>query len=279
MTLLEDHRQFYARLITAGLPNNPRLVMAFAAVPRERFVGPGPWQILTAAGPLETPTGDPAFLYQDVLVALAHERRINNGQPSLHALCLSALEVKSGERIQHIGAGTGYYTAVLSELVGPNGVVIAYEIEEDLARLASENLSDRANVKVLHRSGAEGPLPESDILYVNAGATAPLNIWLDALRPGGRLLFPLIGGRGSTNDVGGKLLVTRGANGYPAKFISGVSFIPCIGASDERSMERLWHAFQRGEARSVQSLRRGTAPDQSCWVSGEGWWLSRHAAE
>jgi len=138
MTSLEGHREFYARLITAGLPNSPRLVMAFAAVPRERFVGPGPWQILTASGPLETPTSDPAFLYQDVLVALAPERRINNGQPSLHALCLSALDVKLGERVLHIGAGTGYYTAVLNELVGPQGEVIAYEIEEDLARLAAE---------------------------------------------------------------------------------------------------------------------------------------------
>jgi protein-L-isoaspartate(D-aspartate) O-methyltransferase len=279
MTSLYDHRAFYARLITAGLPENPRLVAAFAAVPRERFVGPGPWHVLTESGPLQTPTNDPAFLYQDVLVALAPERRINNGQPSLHALCLSALDVKPGERVLHIGAGTGYYTAVLSELVGPSGEVIAYEIEEDLAQRAAENLSDRTNVKVLHRSGSEGPLPDTDVVYVNAGATAPLDIWLDALRLDGRLLFPLTGGQGPRNEVGGMLLVTRCAHGYPAKFISGVSFIPCIGASDEESMERLWHAFQRGEARSVQSLRRGTAPDKSCWFAGGSWWLSREAAE
>jgi protein-L-isoaspartate(D-aspartate) O-methyltransferase len=277
MTSLEDHRAFYARLITAGLPQNPRLVAAFATVPRERFVGPGPWQILTASGPLQTPTNDPAFLYQDVLVALAPERRINNGQPSLHALCLSALDVREGERVLHIGAGTGYYTAVLSELVGPTGEVIAYEIEEDLAQLAAENLSDRANVKVLHRSGAEAPLPDADIVYVNAGATAPLDTWLDALRPGGRLLFPLTGGREGVNDVGAMLLVAQCEHGYPATFISGAAFIPCIGASGEESMERLWHAFQRGDARKVQSLRRGTSPDKSCWFAGDGWWLSRDA--
>jgi protein-L-isoaspartate(D-aspartate) O-methyltransferase len=275
MTSIEDHRAFYTRLITAGLPQNPRLAAAFVSVPRERFVGPGPWQILTASGPLETPTSDPAFLYQDVLVALAPERRINNGQPSLHALCLSALDVKEGERALHIGAGTGYYTAVLSELVGPSGEVIAYEIEEDLAQRAAENLSDRANVKVLHRSGAEAPLPDADIVYVNAGATAPLDVWLDALRPGGRLLFPLTGGREGTNDVGGMLLVTQGVHGYPAKFISGVSFIPCIGGSDENNMEQLWHAFQRGDAKSVQSLHRRTIPDNSCWFAGDGWWLSK----
>jgi len=279
MTSLNDHRAFYGRLITAGLPENPRLLAAFAAVPRERFVGPGPWQILTASGPLETPTNDPAFLYQDVLVALARERRINNGQPSLHALCLSALGVKEGERVLHIGAGTGYYTAVLSELVGPAGEVIAYEIEEDLSQHATENLSDRANVKVLHRSGAERPLPDADIVYVNAGATAPLDIWLEALRPGGRLLFPLTGGQEGMNHVGGMLLITRCVNGYPAKFISGVSFILCIGASDRESMERLWHAFERGDARSVQSLRRRTVPDKSCWFAGNGWWLSRDPAE
>jgi protein-L-isoaspartate(D-aspartate) O-methyltransferase len=279
MTSLEDHRAFYTQLITAGLPENPRLVTAFATVPRERFVGPGPWQILTASGPEQTPTNDPAFLYQDALVALAPERRINNGQPSLHALCLSALNVKDGERVLHIGAGTGYYTAVLSELVGPTGEVIAYEIEEDLAESAAENLIDRANVKVLHRSGAEGRLPDANVVYVNAGASAPLNIWLDALRPGGRLLFPLIGGREGTNDAGGMLLVTRCEHGYPAKFISGVSFIPCIGASNEQEMQRLWHAFRRGDAKSVQSLRRGTAPAKSCWFAGEGWWLSRDAAQ
>jgi protein-L-isoaspartate(D-aspartate) O-methyltransferase len=277
MASLEDHRAFYARLITAGLPENPRLRAAFAAVPRERFVGPGPWQILTASGPLETAMNDPAFLYQDVLIALAPERRINNGQPSLHAFCLSALDVKPGERVLHIGAGTGYYTAVLSELVKLSGEVIAYEIEGDLAQRAAENLSDRTNVKVLHRSGVEGPLPDTDIVYVNAGSSAPLDVWLDALRPGGRLLFPLIGGQGPTNDVGGMLLVTRVEDLYPAKFISAVSFIPCIGASDEKSMERLWHAFQRGDAKSVQSLRRGTQPDKSCWFAGDGWWLSRVA--
>src|SRR5262249_11971273 len=279
MASLPDHRWFYAGLITAGRAENPGRVAAFAAVPRERFVGRGPWQILAASGPLQTPTNDPSFLYQDVLVALAPERGINNGQPSLHALCLSALDVKPGERVLHVGAGTGYYTAVLSELVGPTGEVIAYEIEEDLAQRAAENLSDRANAKVLHRSGAEAPLPDADIVYVNAGATAPRDIWLGALRPGGRLLFPLTGGRGPSNDVGGMLLVTRGENGYPARFISGVAFVPCIGASDDESTENLWRAFQRGDARSVRSLRRGTPPDKSCWFAGDGWWLSRAPAE
>jgi protein-L-isoaspartate(D-aspartate) O-methyltransferase len=118
----------------AGIPKNDgRLVSAFALTPRERFVGPGPWKVFTAHGYIETPSDDPALLYQDVVVALAPERAINNGQPVLHALCLAALHVKEGETVVHVGAGTGYYTAILSKLAGPTGSVIAYEIEQDLA--------------------------------------------------------------------------------------------------------------------------------------------------
>jgi protein-L-isoaspartate(D-aspartate) O-methyltransferase len=278
MASLEEHRAFYARLITARLPDNPRLMAAFALIPRERFVGPGPWKIYTGSGLVDTPTNDPAFLYQDVLVALAPERHINNGQPSLHALCLAALDIKEAERVVHVGAGTGYYTALLSELVGPSGEVIAYEIEQDLAQRAAENLRDRPNVKILHRSGTEGPLPDCDILYVNAGASAPLDTWLNALRRGARLLFPLTAGQGQGTDAGGMLLVRRGEEGYPARFLCRASFIPCVGAQEARGMNELWRAFQRSDMRSVQSLRCGTAPDASCWFAGEGWWLSRSPA-
>jgi len=273
---LEAHRACYAQLITAGLPENPRLVAAFACIPREQFVGPGPWKIYTASGLLQTPTDDPAFLYQDVLVALAPERHINNGQPSLHALCIAALDAKEGERIVQIGAGTGYYTAVLSQMAGPSGEVIAYEIEEDLALRATENLRDRPNVEVLNRSGAEGRTPDCDIVYVNAGATAPLDTWLDALRPGGRLLFPLTSRLDSIEDMGGMLLVARAAQqGYHARFLCRAAFIPCIGASGEKKAAELSQAFRRGDARLVRSLRRDTAPDKSCWFAGDGWWLSR----
>jgi protein-L-isoaspartate(D-aspartate) O-methyltransferase len=43
---------------------------------------------------------------------------------------------------------------------------------------------------VEQHSGAEGPLPACDAIYVNAAATAPLDIWLDALKSGARCLCP-----------------------------------------------------------------------------------------
>src|SRR5271155_4156726 len=213
MDPLASHRSFFAQLVTsaAGAAKNERLIEAFATTPREIYVGPGPWKIFAGGSLIDTPTNDPAFLYQDVVVALAPDRHINNGQPVLHAMCLSALNILAGDKILHVGAGTGYYTAILAKLTGPSGSVEAYEIAPDLAARATNNLADIPSVTVPARNAAEGPLPPCDVLYVNAGATAPLHTWLDALRPGARLLFPLTpaDGPGGTPGVGAMLLITR----------------------------------------------------------------------
>lgn len=279
MERLEAHRHFYADLVTAsaGAAKNERLKAAFAAIPREHFVGVGPWKVFVGGNYVETPTDDPAFLYQDVVVALAPERRINNGQPVLHAINLAALDVKQGEKILHIGAGTGYYTAVLARLTGATGAVVAYEIEHDLAQNAIQNLSDFSNVTVEGRSGSEGSLPVCDAIYVNAAATAPLNVWLDALQLKGRLLFPLTpaDGPGGMPGAGGMLLVTRNdTNRFDARFVCPTMFVSCVGARDEETAQKLSVAFKRGDFRNVRSLRRNSQPDATCWCAGNGWWLS-----
>ncbi len=271
MDRLQAHRNFFAKLITAsaGVSDGP-LRDAFASTPREDFVGKGPWKILTSSGHIETPSDDPVFLYQDVLIALQPNSPINNGQPSLHALCLAALHVREGETIVHVGAGTGYYTALLAKLTGPAGSVFAYELEPELAQRASENLAAFSNVKVLAQSGSVGPLPACDVLYVNAGATAPLDVWLDALLPKGRLLFPLTPAEG----FGGMLLVTRTPKRFKARFLTRALFIPCIGGRDTETASRLEEAFKQPGFSSVRSLHRDNHPDDSCWFAGHGWWLS-----
>jgi len=274
MDRLEVHRTFYANLITAsvGIPASAtRLIAAFSSVPRERFVGPGPWRVFTAGGYIETPSDDPAFLYQDIVISLQADGQINNGQPTLHAACLAALRIEPGETIIHVGGGSGYYTAVLAELTGPSGSVVAYEVEQQLAERATANLADYPGVAVKHLSGAEGPLPTCDVIYVNAGATDPMDAWLDALRPGGRLLFPLTPAQGA----GGMLLLTRTeAGNFTSRFVCQAMFIPCLGARDDTIADRLTEAFKKGGLRDVRSLRRDKHPDVSTWCSGRGWWLS-----
>jgi protein-L-isoaspartate(D-aspartate) O-methyltransferase len=119
-------------------------------------------------------------------------------------------------------------------------------------------------------------LPKSDVIYVCAGATEPLQVWLDALSPGGRLIFPLTPGR----DYGAMLLVTRHAGDavFEARFVTRAGFIPCLGAQDENMRPRLKEAFQNPEWRKVRSLWvKSSEPDSSCWFAGQNWWLSTAA--
>ena len=93
MTELKTFQKFYAAYVTASVGvTNPRIVKAFASVPREDFLGPGPWEVNVDEGYILTPSADPALIYQDIVVALAPDRRINNGEPSLHARMLDAQE-------------------------------------------------------------------------------------------------------------------------------------------------------------------------------------------
>jgi protein-L-isoaspartate(D-aspartate) O-methyltransferase len=273
MDRMQAHRLFFANLITgqAGIPPGSELAVAFASTPREQFVGPPPWRIFTRSGYVESPTNDPELLYQDVMVSLGGEGHFNNGQPSLHAYCLAVLDPRKGERVVHVGAGTGYYTTLLAKLVGETGVVDAYEIEPEFARRATDNLAEFSYVTMHDRSGTEGPLPKCDVLYVNAGATEPLAGWLDALRPNGRLLFPMTPAEG----VGAMLLITKKDDGaLAARFLLQVQFVPCIGARDESTARRLNEAFRGSGWAKVKSLHRDETVDESCWFAGDGWWLS-----
>jgi len=256
--------------LSAGMPEDSAIARVFGTVPREKFVRDPPWRIF-GNGHEDELVEDPAKLYQDVLVKLKYEEAINNGQPSLHALCFAALRLRSGETVVHIGAGTGYYTAMLAMLVGDSGKVDAYEIEEDLAAEATENLREMPWVRVHADSGTVGPLPICDVVYVSAGATSPLDMWLDALRIGGRLLFPLT----PDEEYGGMLLVTRLPGGYAARFLCGAKFVGCKGARDAKMSRRLTECFHRGHAGEVRSLRRDSSPDTSAWCAGDGWWLSK----
>jgi protein-L-isoaspartate(D-aspartate) O-methyltransferase len=275
---VQEARQAYARAIaaSAGVPlSQHKLIAAFATVPREHFLGPPPWRLFTRSGDVEEPT-DPVDLYQDALVSLKPEAHLNNGQPSLHMGCLAALDVKEGETVVHVGAGTGYYTAILATLTGPSGRIVGFEIDADLARRAKDCLAGYPNVEVRHESGTTGALPQCDVVYVNAGATEPLRAWTDALRAGGRLLFPLTPEHGA----GYMLLISRTPAGtFAAQFIGGAVFTPCIGGRDEGTSRHLATTFAKRDASAVRSLRFDDPPDDSCWFAGAGWWLSTANAD
>ena len=273
--LAKRRRAYAAEIARRAGVTDPRIEAAFAAVAREDFAGRPPWRIGSGGFFGLASSDDPARLYEDVLVAIDAERGINNGQPSLHAQAIDALRLQEGETVLQIGAGAGYYTAILAELVGTTGGVIAYEIAPDIARRAAVNLARYRQVEVRARSGVED-LPRADAIYVNAAASHPVRAWLDALNPAGRLVFPLQ----AAGSSGAMLIVTRpeGGEAWPARLLTRVVFIPCEGAQDAEMGRKLDEAFRRGGQGRVRSLRFGSAPGGTDWVRGDGWALSTKPA-
>jgi protein-L-isoaspartate(D-aspartate) O-methyltransferase len=270
---LQDVRAFYARLMAAASKSNdPRLERAFELVPREAFLPPGPWQIVVDGRYVETPSADPIFLYQNVLVAIDAARGINNGEPFLHAAWIGAAAPQAGEVVCHIGKGTGYYTALLSVLVLPDGRVHGFEIEADLAERAGENLAPFENVSVVVGDATKLDLPPSDLIYVNAGVVAPPQSWLEALRPGGRMIFPWR----PLKEVGLTLLVRRSGTGFSVKPLMRSWFIPCVGASSGGVAKKVPTGREARDVLSVW-LTRDREPDATAAAVYDQVWFSSEA--
>jgi protein-L-isoaspartate(D-aspartate) O-methyltransferase len=278
-------RAAYARQILAAarVDNDPHLEAAFGTIHREDFLGPGPWPMLRWLGEyVQTPDADPVYLYTDSLVGILTERRLNNGQPSLHANLIHRAAPAAGEHVVHVGTGTGYYTAILSHLAGPSGRVTGIEYDSELAARAKANLAPYPNVNIVEGDGATVPFEQADVIYVNAGCTRPAENWLDGLADGGRLILPMTSdkgfGAGSPErmaSAGAVFRIERRGHDYFARWISSVAIFPCAGSRDEVSERALAEAFEKGGWQKVTRLYRSEGiADERCWLRGSKWCLA-----
>jgi protein-L-isoaspartate(D-aspartate) O-methyltransferase len=283
-------RRAYARQVTfLGNVRNANLERAYAEVPREAFLGPGPWPILRwpsyppSPGYTPTPDADPAWLYADTLVGILPERGLNNGQPSAHACWIAAAAPSTGEHVVHVGAGVGYYSAIMAHMVGPTGTVTAIEYDLQLASRAAANFAQAPNVEVVQGDGSVTPFAPADVIYVNAGASRPADAWLDRLKEGGRLILPLTTARNFTAPPafttlsGAVFAIMRRGGDYDAGFVGPIAVFPCEGMRDEVSERALAAAFDKGGYRDVKRLRRtDDVAEDECWLKAPGWSLTFH---
>jgi protein-L-isoaspartate(D-aspartate) O-methyltransferase len=206
---------------------------------------------------------------QNALVGLDVSKGINNGEPSLHAAWIGAVAPKSGETVCQIGAGLGYYTALLSRLVQPGGRVHAFEIQGDLAARARQNLEPFEGVTVVHGDATTLPLPPSDLVYVNAGVVAPPPHWLRALRADGRMILPWR----PAERVGLAVVISRRREAFQVEPLMAAWFIPCLGAS---STDVCLKAPDFREARAARSawLTADRPPDRTALAIYQDVWFS-----
>jgi len=241
-----------AELVARRIIHTPEVERAFRTVPRHAFV-PKPFAVLT--NPLLTEcieTFDPCHVYGDVRVLIKPDKLINCGAPGVVATQIEQLAAADGMRALHVGTGSGYYTAILAELVGERGTVVGVEYEPDLAEMSAAHLvrAGYTNVTVIEGDGAVG-VPEAapfDRILVSAGCADIAAAWVAQLGDDGRLVFPLC----HTSVLGprvmsGVLLTVHKLDEYLTGAIVGpVVFVAMQGAvalSDRQ--ERLADALQR----------------------------------
>jgi protein-L-isoaspartate(D-aspartate) O-methyltransferase len=153
---------------------------AFDAVPRAGFLPSAARRRAGFDGPIDIGHGQ------------------TNSQPRTVEAMLRLLEVRPGQRVLDVGAGSGWTTALLAHLTGPEGSVRGVELEPELAAWGAENVRRAAvswasvvpvDPDVL---GAPDGAPYDRIL-VSAEAAAIPPALLDQLADPGRMVLPVAG--------------------------------------------------------------------------------------
>lgn len=120
-------------------------------------------------------------------------------QPLVVAFMLELLEPREGEKILDIGSGSGWTTALLAEIVGKKGKVIAIEIIPELMEFGKKNVEkynflEKGIVEFICGDGTKGYKKEApfDKILVSASVQGELpNSWKEQLKIGGRIVTPI----------------------------------------------------------------------------------------
>jgi protein-L-isoaspartate(D-aspartate) O-methyltransferase len=161
-------------------PFDPLHLMAILEVPREQFVR----------------TEDVERSAEDVPLPLDDEGLATISAPHAYLLSFRLLELAPGDSLVELGTGSGYGAALAAFIVGPEGRVATFEIDERLFHWADRTLSEEPCVSGYH-ADAVGSAPRwgdaRKVVVTFAVETLP-DAWVAALPEGGRLVAP-VGGR------------------------------------------------------------------------------------
>jgi protein-L-isoaspartate(D-aspartate) O-methyltransferase len=280
-TLVDQRRYLAEELETVCGLRTPALIEALATVPREDFLPRGPWLIRSesdyfSGAPRQTPDDDARRVCHNVAVAIDPERQLFNGAPSVLAMCIDRLELAPGQRVLHVGCGLGYYSALMARCVGPDGHVVAMEVDAALADAAQRHLASVANVSVRCGDGSQILDEQFDAVLVNCGFTHPLPVWIDALPTGGRMIAPITAALpGTTIGKGPLLLLTKRDSDCAAQMVTVVAIYSAREIRDDALNQRIGQALMKGQFPRLNRLRRDSHDESGdCWLHGPGFCLS-----
>ncbi|MCE4604608.1 MAG: protein-L-isoaspartate(D-aspartate) O-methyltransferase [Aeropyrum sp.] len=219
----ERRRRMVETLRRIRLVTDERVLEALLRVPRHLFV----------------PPEYASMAYEDRPLPIGMGQTIS--APGVVGRMLQLLDPRPGDKVLDVGAGSGYQTALLAELVKPGGRVIAVERIPELAQLARENLEKAGygeNVEIVVADGSKG-LPQHapyNKIKVAASAPKPPQPLIQQLAPGGRLVIPI--GPPETQTL---TIIEKTPHGeIREKKDIEVLFVPLIGEHGYKQDWRKW---------------------------------------
>lgn len=204
-----DNEKLVIKMISEGSLGTPEIIDAFRKVDRKNFV----------------PKDQRRNAYGDYPLPIGHAQTIS--QPTTVAIMTEKLEPKKGMKILEVGAGSGYQSAILSEIVGSGGKIYSIERIEYLYEMAKKNLKKYDNVEVVLGDGSLGltELAPFDRIIVTACAPAVPKSLVNQLKIGGMMILPV----GRNLFWQKLLLVKKLKEKVETEDIGPFVFVPLIG--------------------------------------------------
>jgi protein-L-isoaspartate(D-aspartate) O-methyltransferase len=154
-----------------------------------------------------------------------------------------ALQLEVGQKILEVGAGSGWHSATIAEIIAPRdaprsewGYVFTLEIIQALAGNARKNIMNAGygdRVKIINADGSKGYAEKApyDRIVVTAAAPKVPEPLIDQLKPDGIMLIPV----GSVSLFQNLLKLTKEPEGkIKQKNLGGVAFVPLTGEHGHR---------------------------------------------
>ncbi len=173
----EEKRRRMVERLKEELGISDKVAKAMLKVPRHLFV----------------PSSYEREAYVDTPLPIGKGQTIS--APHMVAIMCDLLDLQEGDKVLEVGAGSGYHAAVVAEIVGKRGKVIAIERIPELAERARNTLEYLGydNVKIVIGDGSKGYEPEApyDKIYVTASAPDIPEPLIKQLKPGGKMVIPI----------------------------------------------------------------------------------------